>query len=294
LLYIGTPTYNRPKYIRRLAVNIKNIEAGIWIIRDNGENGPLFDDLCKAGYNEYNLKYYKNEKNIGSRNNLLRILKDFVKLAKNGDSLLCVSDDDLIDEKIYKIAKLETKKNQLKVFGSVRNKNNGEDLNIENNLNIEVREDLKPDSIKNLPKFIDNLRLYSGLIIDYRLAKKILTLESLSGLVSKSWYPMQLYAFEAEEIESNQNVPLIIHTVGNEIFWNEKDVNLSYELTNERKETYKELKKIYKMNKDLKRYRLALDVSKRYNLRHLFLRIALYKIFPFKKTLKKLIYKFWS
>jgi len=294
LLYIGTLTYNRPKYIRRLAVNIKNIESGIWIIRDNGENGPLLDDLYKAGYNEYNLKYYKNEKNIGPRNNALRILKDFVKIAKNGDSLLCVSDDDLIDEKAYKIVKFETKKNQLKVFGHVRNKNNGEDLNIKNNLNIELREVIKPDPIKNLPKFIDNLRLYSGLLIDYSLAEKILSLESLSGLVSKSWYPMQLYAFEAEEIESNQNIPLIIHTVGNEIFWNEKEECLSYELANERKETYKELKKIYKINKDLKRYRLVYDVSKRYNLRNLILRIASYKIFPFKKTLKKIIYKFWG
>lgn len=292
---MGTPTYNRPEHVRTLAKNILAIDGAYWILRDNGGNGALLNDLYDMGFNTSSLQYKLNSHNVGARKNGFNVLFDFSLKGKSGDFILIVGDDDLIDLDMVNADNLEIDKVGMCVFGHRRyaydEKPLDNDCAGKGIRKLGFDRPIVISKFLEKTRFIDNLRLYSGILIAYDLAVKLVALQKATRVFDDAWYPMQLYAFEAEVIRFYPEVRLVIHSVGNEQYWAVDHEDLERDLTWERSATYKMLRTYYRDHGLLDKEALVRLVSMRYKIRQTLLQFFSRVRSPWKKYWIWLIYR---
>ena len=94
LVSVGIPTYNRPNQLLRALNSVtnqqyKNIEI---IISDNSSNTSSYEKIKTQLQTNPNIRYYKQNNNIGSINNF-----KFVLEKSTGKYFMWVADDDFLE-----------------------------------------------------------------------------------------------------------------------------------------------------------------------------------------------------
>jgi glycosyltransferase involved in cell wall biosynthesis len=217
LLSICIPTYNRAEYLKRCITsiisqdNFNSNEVEV-LISDNASPDNT-EQVVKLFQDKFsNIKYIKNEVNVGLERNILNLLKSF-----NGEYCFILTDDDmLLPNSLTKLTQIITYNSECSVFLSSLEVFVEPQKRTYIDYTFPVSKKIYKNDIKEIVKFFNASNVASRICI----RRDFIDTEGYIRHMQSMYSLMYLVGYAAlNGISFYMHDPLVWHTRDNKTFW---------------------------------------------------------------------------